>query len=797
MRSYEIAVVVLLLVSGCSTDKNTGRLKQLSMTLPEKGIISENQGSTWEESLLTGNGTIGLTVLSHPLKDRIIFGHEYLFLPITPKNRYFPVWKNMGTIRALILNGKSGKADSLVVEQGKKYGYTETVWTNPLIPAGEMQIQFNEQDTVISDYLRSVNYETGEAVISYKSNNHVVQRRMFVSRENNTAVTQLYCPQGGKVNFRIRLAQLPFSKSDQEIGEKCIRQSVSNANAPFAEYTMEFNQFYPGAIKGVSIVSKVIAPGAQISSENGFLIINNAESAMILSRVKIFGPSETIDNMELKSGLNEIVDSYETLLERHAFIHSEMFKRLTFSVGKQENVPVNQENQVIESSLQEVSLHRIQDVFNACRYELVSSTGKLPPTLQGIWGGTWRPAWSNDFTQDGNVQAVISGALSCNYFEAIKAYLDYMTRLMPDFRNNAMGIFNLPGIWVPTRTSEHGQILHFNRNFPGLFWMAGAAWVSQYYYDYWKYTSDTVFLKEQAVPFMLEAARFYEHYLIPDVHGKLMVIPSYSPENVPLNEKSGSVINATMDVASVKQLLTNLLEIARTVSFENDEVLKWKSMIEKLPGYAVDRNGALKEWIWPDYSNFENHRHASHLYPLFFGVDPEIRSNAELITACKEAIEKRLEYRRKRKGGEMAFGLVQLGLAAANLRDTVHAEECVQWLCRDFWTSNLNSFHDPGKIFNVDISGGLPAVVVQMLLQSDGDNIELLPVLPDKWDCGSVNGIRAKGGFTVDISWSNHELQNVRIQSLSGKILTLSYKGKTLSIHTVKGETYSFSKKDF
>lgn len=789
---------IIVCCIGCKeSGKTDNKLKYNYMSIHEKGIISEHPASFWEESLITGNGTIGLTILSNPLKDRIIIGHEDLFLPLNPPNTYVPMWEKMDSIRSLILNHRSREADSLVVAQGKKYGYNETVWTNPLVPAGEMQFQIMNQDTVIQDYLRSVNYETGEAVITYKVNEHVIQRKMFVSRDNKMAVMKVCSPDGEKINCRIRLTQLPLSTKDSAIVNKCIKSSISETDNPWVSYSVEFNQLFPKAIKGYSIVSRVFAPKAQMKSQDGFLVVENADSLTVLTSVKIFDDSENVNNEILISDINACSPNYNVNLEKHAKIHAEMYDRMTLSLGPQNKKKIaNGQNESVSNS-NDISLSRIKSVFDACRYELVSSTGKLPPTLQGIWGGTWRPAWSSDFTQDGNVQAVISGGLNCNYFEVTKAYLDYITKLLPDFRNNAKKIFNLRGIWIPSRTSEHGQVLHFNVGFPGLFWIAGAAWVSQFYFDYWKYTSDDLFLENQAIPFMLESVRFYDDYLIKGKDGKLMVIPSYSPENVPLNEKSASVINATMDVASIRQLLFNLLELNKTHKFDKKEVTRWEYMLENLPKYDIGQDGALKEWIWPGYLNFEDHRHASHLFPLFFGVDPVIKNNPKLMEACRIAIEKRLEYRRKNNGGDMAFGLVQLGMAAANLRDTIHAEECIHWLCNSYWTENLNSYHNPGGIFNVDIAGGLPAIIVQMLLQSNEKNIELLPVLPESWVSGEIKGIRAKGGFAVNISWENHKLKNAKVISLSGNILSLSYQGNNLIMNTEKDKTYIFTKDSF
>jgi hypothetical protein len=208
-----------------------------------------------------------------------------------------------------------------------------------------------------------------------------------------------------------------------------------------------------------------------------------------------------------------------------------------------------------------------------------------------------------------------------------------------------------------------------------------------------------------------------------------------------------------MDVAALKQLLRNLLALSEAGHIQSSKADRWRRMLAQLPGYQVDDEDDFKEWLWPGLHNNNSHRHASHLYPLFYEMDPEIRQRPALRQAAINAIENRLEYRRDRDGGEMAFGLVQLGLAAAHLRDTEHAYECVDWLCNSYWSPALTSYHDPGRIFNVDICGGLPAVVTEMLVQSSSDRIELLPALPAQWSEGRISGVQTRCGATVGLEW--------------------------------------------
>jgi alpha-L-fucosidase 2 len=236
-------------------------------------------------------------------------------------------------------------------------------------------------------------------------------------------------------------------------------------------------------------------------------------------------------------------------------------------------------------------------------------------------------------------------------------------------------------------------------------------------------------------------------------------------------------INATMDVAVLKQLLRNLLDLTEQGWIESGKTTVWTNILENLPDYTIDDSGDLKEWIWPGFDNDNSHRHASHLYPLFYEVDPDFDDNPALKEAAVTAIENRMRYRRGRNGAEMAFGLVQKGLAAAHLGDTEHAYECVDWLCNSYWSPAFTSYHDPGEIFNVDICGGLPAVVTEMIIQSSAEAVDLLPTLPEQWPEGEIRGAGTRCGVSVDLMWKDGEPLEATFRAQRNTVFMIRYNG--------------------
>lgn len=769
--------------------------QKLGLQYPARGFVSEAPAKTWEHSLVVGNGRMGALIAGEPARERIIFSHEGLFLPVGGPPGYPPMARHLDEIRRLTMKGSGREAAELMVRVGKENGFPGILTTNPLVPACLLEIETAGAENP-GAYARSVNWETGEALVAWEAGG-MHERRMFISRPDNVAVLRIRAPKGGKLNLRLRLAQLPPGERDRELVQRTIKNVRAGAAGEWLTFQTEFNTPWPGGLGGYVAATRLVPRAGTLAARDGWIEVDGAEELLALTRVQLLRPFDAGALAALKAGLENVKPVYAGLLAPHAAAHGALFRRAALRLGDESERRLTSEQLKARSKVGQTNRTLVERLFDAARYNVISSTGTLPPTLQGIWGGTWRPAWSSDFTQDGNVQAVVAGSLSANYAETMRAYLDYMTGLQADFRENAKQLYGMRGIWVPSRTSDHGRIIHYNSGFPGLYWNAGAAWVAQLYYDYWLYTGDRAFLKQQALPFMLDAAAFYEDFLKPETgEGKLVFAPSYSPEIEPLGMKTNVVPNATMDVAAVKQLLRTLIALGRETGVGSERVERWKTLLAKLPAYEVDTKGSFKEWLWPGLENNDTHRHASHLYPLYFGVDPEIAANPQLQRAAGTAIENRLKYRRPRNGAEMAFGLVQLGQAAANLRDARHAYEAVEWLSNSYWTTALGSFHDPGRIFNTDISGGMPGVIADMLLQSTADGtLTLLPVLPAEWPDGAVQGLRARGGFEVDLEWKGGRLTQAAIRSLLGSSCTVVYGGRQVKLNTKPGGRYELGRK--
>jgi hypothetical protein len=472
-----------------------------------------------------------------------------------------------------------------------------------------------------------------------------------------------------------------------------------------------------------------------------------------------------------------------------------MFNRVSLDLGGGDDRNLSSE-QLIEKSELIPMKALIEKEFDAARYNILSATGIMPPNLQGIWAGTTAPPWSGDFTQNGNLEVAIAALLPGNMPELMDAVFDYQERLLPAYRENARLLYNCRGIHVASRTSSHGLNNHFDRTWPMTFWTAGAAWMAHFYYDYYLYTGETEFLRERAFPFMKEAGLFYEDFLKEGPDGKWVFNPSYSPENNPGNSPDQACINATMDVAAARELFRNLLAAGKLLGTSPNTLGTWKVMLDKMPEYRVNSDGALMEWLWDSLSDNYAHRHASHLYGLWEVSDPDIVGNPDLMQAARRAVEERMKVRRQEDGGVMAFGMVQLALAAAAVGDSVAVEEMINWLGRGYWFNNLVTTHNPKELFNLDLSGGFPAVIIKSIIYSEPGLISLLPACPPTWDQGSLKGIPLRGQVTVEeLKWNDREVV-VRLRSDVEQVVRIKMKSSEKTVKLPKGDiiTATFNK---
>ena len=453
-------------------------------------------------------------------------------------------------------------------------------------------------------------------------------------------------------------------------------------------------------------------------------------------------------------------------------MHGELFQRMTLELQSPPRPSVEQ--MLMEAYDGDVPLALITTLFEYGRYLLIcaSRAGGWPANLQGLWNGDYVPAWACDIHIDENIQMNYWPALPGALPETVLPLFDYFEKHLEDFRSNASRIYGCRGILLPLAMTTHGRLVHNSYSS----WTAGAGWIAQHFYDYYLFTGDKVFLERRAVPWLKEVALFYEDFLQPDEDGRLLFNPSLSPENRPSNSNSMQTINATMDVAVCHEVLTHLCDACELLGIEAQGVERWRSMLKRLPDYQINADGAMREWIHPDFDDNYHHRHQSHLYPVFPGLEITRQTHPELFEACRVAVEKRLVIGLNSQTG---WSMAHMANIYARLGQGDRSYQCLEILTRSSTGPNLFTYHNDWRKmglslagssrqqpFQIDANFGFTAAVLEMLTYSKPGMIKLLPALPTQWTSGRSTGIACRGGVTVDVAW------NQTSRSLSAKLVS-------------------------
>jgi len=723
---------------------------------PEKGFVSWLPAAKWEDALLTGNGTMGAMVMGNPFEETIILNHALLYLPNEAPVIPPDMAPYLDTIKKLSFAGKYKEVAELGVKIWKDAGYGEKKWTDPYVPAADLTI--NMPASNIESYRRMVNYETAEAIVEWTDQKGTFCRKTFVSRKDGVIVTQIKGT--APINAEISLHKYPNSWEQNSLINSLIKKSETTIDSGLMQYHVEYGKPHSHSPDGYDGLLKIINIGGQVSNDHACYKVEDAQEVIILTCIEPYKRTNEESLSIMRNRLINAGEDYNFLLDRQKNSHGELYNRLSLKLNISDEEKKMTSETLVSLVRSGSSAGIMQRQFEAARYNILCSTGTNPPNLQGIWSGTWTPPWSADFTHDGNVEVAISNLLNGNMPELMMAYFDYHERMMDDYRTNAKQLYGARGIHIPSHTSTHGFNNHYDETWCMEYWNGGAGWTASYFYDYYLYTKDSQFLRKRAFPFMNEALMFWEDFLTMGKDGKYIVVPSYSPENNPLEHRWQNCINATMDVMIIKELTRNWIAAAKILGLSRKEIQKKEEFLSHMPDYQISKDGVLREWLWDGFTDNQAHRHASHLYGLYEVPDQDILQSEALQNAAKKTIHERMKIRKMYQGGEMAFGMCHLGFAAVNMKDKATASEILEYLSRFYWTNGMATTHNPGNLFNIDISGGFPSLITRMIVNSRPGYITVFPTLPDDWKNGEITGVLARGNIKINrIKWDNEQVQ--------------------------------------
>ena len=719
----------------------------------------------WRDALPSGNGEIGIGVYGGVHKETILLNHEKLWVD-NSREPLPDISGSLSLVRQLLHEGKIAQAQDIMTDALKERGYGGKIaWPLPL---GDFMIETPVRKG-FEDYQRSLDMETGEIKVSFRDSGVSFCRRAFASRADRIAVISLESSsEHGLKGIALRMNIHDPDNARKAFEDKKI--PLPTEIEAFSEGSYLYYSARYGESMDFGAVARIIAPAEYLCSERDTIQFSGGNHALIL--ISLFCNSEQQEAFRIaKRSLSMLQGSYSDFLARHSELHKPLFLSATLSLDDPDPAqddPRTNEDLLLEAYRKGSDSVLLEKMWSFGRYLLISSSRRegLPCPLLGLWHGDYKPMWSFHMLNE-NLQMIYWGALSGNMPDLLLCVFDYFEKMMDDFRENARKLFGCRGIYIPAVTTPYvGTIQCISRHI--LAWTAGAGWLAQHYFNYYLYTQDKKFLKERALPFMHEVADFYEDFFVIDENGFYESIPSVSPENSPGNfinlpqcPYPEVTVNATMDFAVAKELLRNLLAGAREMNLYQDEWKKWESMLDKIPPYQINSDGAACEWMSPMFTDHYEHRHLSHFYPVFPGNEITQDSDPELFHAFSVAVEKRLGLG---ISAQTAWSFAHLACVYARMKDGNAAMECLNNLLRSCVMNNFFTVHNdwrgmgigldmPRAPFQIDANMGITAAINDMLLLSAPACLDILPALPSSWKKGNVQGLRACGGIIVSIRW--------------------------------------------
>ena len=714
----------------------------------------------WNEALPVGNGRLGAMVFGGVPEERIQLNDDTLWDGY-PRDRINPkASEALPQVRQLLFEGKIPEAEALAGET--LMGVPERILSYQSL--GDLSITVPHE--AVSDYRYWLDLDTGIVVTEYEADGVQYRREVFASAPQDVIVIRMEASEPGRIDAQLTLSRQQDA-AVHDYGENGI-QLVGQIDRPHHE---------TGEPMGLKFTAKLKADavGGSVSTEDGVLRIADADQVTLyLSAATNYRHDDP--HAVSEATLAEALDStYWFIRKRHLEDHRRLFRRVDIELGDSPhpNRPTDARLQAVQAGGHDPDL--VENYFQLGRYFLIgcSRPGTMPANLQGLWNQEMNAPWNSDYHTNINLQMNYWPAEVTNLSELHRPLFDLMESLVPSGSKTAQEMYGARGWVVHHLTDAWG----FTVPADGIWgiWPVGAAWLAQHPYEHYLFTGDREFLRETGYPLMRGAALFMLDFLVEGPEGYLVTNPSHSPENAfitPEGDRVTFTYGCTMDLQIAHDLFTNTIEAAQILETDEELRAQLQAALDRLhPMQIAEDDGRLQEWIH-DYEEAEpGHRHMSHLYGLHPGHSITMNDTPELAEAARKALAHRLEH----GGGHTGWSRAWIINFWARFHEAEHAHDNLHALLAKSTLPNLFDTHPP---FQIDGNFGGTAGIAEMLLQSHQGTVHLLPALPEMWQAGHVTGLRARGGYFVDIHWQDGQLSDYRIEATQPGTLALQIDGE-------------------